>query len=57
MKIATSNINNIDRRLPNLLHWLKTSKPDIACLQWLNLFPTPARTRDPAAVQVGGGAC
>jgi exodeoxyribonuclease III len=35
MKIATFNINNIIRRLPNLLDWLKTAKPDIACLQEL----------------------
>jgi exodeoxyribonuclease III len=35
MKIATFNINNINRRLPNLLDWLKASKPDIVCLQEL----------------------
>jgi exodeoxyribonuclease-3 len=35
MKIATFNINNINRRLPNLLQWLKTQKPDIVCLQEL----------------------
>ena len=35
MKISTFNINNINRRLPNLLAWLKTAKPDIACLQEL----------------------
>ena len=35
MKIATFNINNINRRLPNLLQWLKDAKPDIVCLQEL----------------------
>jgi exodeoxyribonuclease-3 len=35
MKIATFNINNINRRLPNLLQWLKTEEPDIICLQEL----------------------
>jgi exodeoxyribonuclease-3 len=35
MKIATFNINNINRRLPNLLGWLKVAKPDIVCLQEL----------------------
>jgi exodeoxyribonuclease-3 len=35
MKIATFNINNISRRLPNLLQWLKAAQPDIACLQEL----------------------
>ena len=35
MKIATFNINNVNRRLPNLLNWLGTAKPDIVCLQEL----------------------
>jgi exodeoxyribonuclease-3 len=35
MKLATFNINNVNRRLPNLLAWLKTAKPDIVCLQEL----------------------
>jgi bifunctional non-homologous end joining protein LigD len=35
VKIATFNINNINRRLPNLLQWLETAQPDIACLQEL----------------------
>jgi exodeoxyribonuclease-3 len=35
MKIATFNINNINRRLPNLLRWLGQAKPDIVCLQEL----------------------
>src|SRR3954464_14262592 len=35
MKIATFNINNINRRLPNLLRWLRTAKPDVVCLQEL----------------------
>jgi exodeoxyribonuclease III len=35
VKIATFNINNVNKRLPNLLAWLKSAKPDIACLQEL----------------------
>ena len=35
MKIATFNINNINRRLPNLLRWLRATKPDMVCLQEL----------------------
>lgn len=35
MKIATFNVNGINGRLDVLLEWLKTSKPDIACLQEL----------------------
>jgi exodeoxyribonuclease III len=33
MKIATFNINNINRRLPNLLAWLRQAKPDVVALQ------------------------
>jgi exodeoxyribonuclease-3 len=48
LKIATFNINNVNKRLPNLLAWLKKSKPDIACLQELkcetNTFPAKALT-------------
>ena len=35
MKIATFNINNIVRRLPNLLDWLRGAEPDVVCLQEL----------------------
>jgi exodeoxyribonuclease III len=35
MKIATFNINNINKRLANLLAWLGTAKPDVVCLQEL----------------------
>ena len=37
MKVATFNVNSLKRRLPNLLAWLKASKPDIVCLQELKL--------------------
>jgi exodeoxyribonuclease-3 len=46
VKIATFNINNINRRLPNLLGWLSDAKPDVACLQELKAtdseFPASA---------------
>jgi exodeoxyribonuclease-3 len=46
MKVATFNINNINRRLPNLLAWLSRAKPDIVALQELkstdNDFPQSA---------------
>jgi exodeoxyribonuclease-3 len=35
MKIATYNINNVNRRLPNLLDWLGRARPDVVCLQEL----------------------
>ena len=46
VKIATFNINNVNRRLPNLLQWLEVARPDIACLQELKCtdaeFPATA---------------
>jgi exodeoxyribonuclease III len=46
MKIATFNINNINKRLDNLLAWLRAAKPDVVCLQELkaaqNEFPKAA---------------
>lgn len=49
MKIATFNVNNINRRLPHLLAWLKKARPDIACLQELkcetSAFPEAALRR------------
>jgi exodeoxyribonuclease-3 len=35
MKVATYNINNVNKRLPNLLAWLKDARPDVLCLQEL----------------------
>ena len=46
MKIATFNINNVNRRLPNLLRWLADARPDVVCLQELKatdaMFPAAA---------------
>ena len=46
MKIATFNINNVNRRLPNLLGWLHQAEPDVVCLQELkaacDAFPIAA---------------
>ncbi|MBV8575985.1 MAG: exodeoxyribonuclease III [Acetobacteraceae bacterium] len=46
LKIATFNINNINRRLPNLLAWLAAAEPDVVCLQELKAtdaaFPAAA---------------
>ncbi|BDA85271.1 exodeoxyribonuclease III [Aureimonas sp. SA4125] len=35
MKVASYNINNVTRRLPNLLAWLDRAGPDLVCLQEL----------------------
>lgn len=46
MKIATFNINGINKRLANLLSWLKDTQPDVVCLQELkaeqDAFPQKA---------------
>jgi exodeoxyribonuclease-3 len=46
LKIATFNVNNINKRLTNLLSWLDRAKPDVACLQELraeqHAFPVSA---------------
>jgi exodeoxyribonuclease-3 len=49
MKIATFNINNINKRLTNLLDWLRVAEPDVVCLQELKAtdaeFPADAIRR------------
>ena len=49
LKIATFNVNDVNKRLPNLLAWLKHSKPDIVCLQEIKStdagFPRAALAR------------
>jgi exodeoxyribonuclease III len=46
MRIASFNINNINRRLPNLLEWLRETEPDVVSLQGLKAtdaeFPAKA---------------
>ena len=58
MKIATFNINNVNRRLANLLDWLQAAEPDVVCLQELKAtdaaFPADAlRAAGYEAVWVG----
>jgi exodeoxyribonuclease III len=36
--IATFNINSIRNRLPQLLDWLRASRPDVVCLQELRIY-------------------
>jgi exodeoxyribonuclease-3 len=46
MRIASFNVNNINKRLENLLAWLAKTEPDVACLQELRAeqgaFPAEA---------------
>jgi exodeoxyribonuclease-3 len=46
VKVATFNINGIQRRLRNLLAWLTAASPDVVCLQELKVedarFPRAA---------------
>ncbi len=46
MKIATFNINNVNKRMANLPAWLRQARPDVACLQELKAtdseFPVTA---------------
>lgn len=46
MRIATFNINNVNKRLANLLAWLNDERPDVVCLQELKAedraFPVAA---------------
>src|SRR6266702_5846421 len=54
MKIATFNINNVNRRLPHLLRWLRSAKPDVVALQELN--STDAEFPASAIEKAGYGA-
>ncbi|MBP1886245.1 exodeoxyribonuclease III [Sinorhizobium mexicanum] len=54
MKIATFNINGINRRLENLLAWLATAEPDVVCLQ--ELKATDAQFPREAIEAAGYGA-
>ena len=59
LKLATFNINNINKRLDNLLAWLAKAEPDVVSLQELKAeqeaFPVNAlRTLGYEAVWQGG---
>jgi exodeoxyribonuclease-3 len=46
MKIATFNINNVNKRLKNLLAWLEAAKPDVVALQELKATDTEFPRRE-----------
>ena len=54
MKIATFNINNVNKRLANLLGWLAAAEPDVVCLQ--ELKATDSQFPHAAIAAAGYGA-
>jgi exodeoxyribonuclease-3 len=46
VRIATFNVNDINKRLPNVLRWLDDTEPDVVCLQEMKCidqsFPSTA---------------
>ena len=54
VKLATFNVNNVNRRLPNLLAWLKVRRPDVVCLQ--ELKATDRQFPRTAIAEAGYGA-
>ena len=54
MKIATLNVNDVKKRLANLLGWLRQVRPDVACLQ--ELKATDAEFPIAAIKKAGYGA-
>ncbi|HWI12799.1 MAG TPA: endonuclease/exonuclease/phosphatase family protein, partial [Burkholderiales bacterium] len=46
MRVATWNVNSLKVRLPHLLQWLASHRPDVMCLQETkledNAFPADA---------------
>jgi hypothetical protein len=54
MKIVSFNIDNINRRLANLLNWLREAEPDIVCLQEIKAADTEFSAQ---ANPAGGISC
>ena len=60
MRVATFNINNINKRLDNLLAWLAKAEPDVVSLQELKAeqeaFPVHALRTLGVTKQSGKGS-
>ncbi|HEX3654078.1 MAG TPA: exodeoxyribonuclease III [Rhizomicrobium sp.] len=54
MKIATFNINNVNKRLANLIGWLRTAQPDVVCLQELKVADDEFPRRELERAGYGG---
>jgi endonuclease/exonuclease/phosphatase family metal-dependent hydrolase len=67
VKIATFNINDVNKRPPVLLGWLRAAKPDVVCLQELKAAQAEfragqgpdrvTRTRLPGDAMIVGCVC
>ena len=55
MKVASFNINNVNRRLDNLIDWLRKAEPDVVCLQELKAADTEFPAKALARGRVRGG--
>jgi exodeoxyribonuclease-3 len=53
VRVATFNINNINKRLDNLLAWLAKAEPDVVSLQELKAEQRLARRGKVPGVQIG----
>lgn len=54
MRVATWNVNNIRKRLPQLLEWLEATKPDVVALQELK---TETAVFPRAELEAAGYSC
>ena len=54
MKVATWNVNNVRKRLPQLLDWLASTQPDVVALQELK---TETAAFPSAAIEAAGYGC
>ncbi len=55
MKVATFNINNINKRLDNLLAWLAKAEPDVVSLQELKAEQASLPRKCPSDSRVRSG--
>jgi exodeoxyribonuclease-3 len=58
VKIVTFNINNINKRLENLMAWLEKTEPNVVCLQELKAEQQafPRTPFEPSAIAESGNA-
>jgi len=55
VKVATFNINNINKRLDNLLAWLSKAEPDVVSVQGLKAEQEAGLARSPEKIGAADG--